>query len=113
MVLVQLAIHVRHLRNLVLFRAIINTDGVRGRIEYSRPLMHRMSACELLTFSCLFFLLFVFTQHWFMLGGATACLSTALKHRRLMRRLASSTISRELESGKATTQDFQLLCVGW
>ena len=98
MVLVQLAIHVRHLRNLVLFRAIINTDGVRGRIEYSRPLMLRMSACELLTFSGLFFLLFVFTQHWFMLGGATACLSTALKHRRLTRRLASSTTSRELES---------------
>jgi hypothetical protein len=98
MVLVQLTVHVRHIRNLFLFRAIINTDGVRGRIEYSRPLMLRMSAFELLTFSGLFSLLFVFTQDWFMLGGATLCLSTAVKHRRLARGLPSSTTRRELES---------------
>ena len=33
MILVELIIHVRHLRNLLLFRAINYTDAVRGRIE--------------------------------------------------------------------------------
>jgi hypothetical protein len=95
MILVQLAVHVRHLRNLFLFRAMISTDGVRGRIEYSRPLMLRMSACELFAFSALFFLVFVFTQQWFALGGASGCLSTALKHQRLAR---STAACQELES---------------
>jgi hypothetical protein len=95
MILIQLAVHVRHLRNLFLFRAMINTNGVRGRIEYSRPLMLRMSACELFAFSALFFLLFVFTQHWFVLGGAAGCLRTALKHLRLAR---STAKRQELES---------------
>jgi hypothetical protein len=81
-VCLQLAIHVRHLRNLVLFRAALS-DEVRGRIEYARPVMLRMSAVEMLTFSGLFLLLFVFTQNWFTAGGAFGCSVTALKHWRL------------------------------
>ncbi len=92
MILIQLAVHTRHLRNLFLFRAIIKTDQIRGRIEYSRLLLLRTSAAELLSFSGLFFLLFVFTQDWFMLGGATSCLSTAAKHRRLVRKLSPGTV---------------------
>lgn len=90
MVLTQLAVHTRHLRNFALFRAIIGTDAVRGRIEYSRPLMLRMSSIEFLTFSGLLLLLFVFTQNVFILGGATACLSIAAKHWRLARKHVSS-----------------------
>jgi hypothetical protein len=82
-VCLQLAIHVRHLRNLFLFRAAIGDGEVRGRIEYPRSLMLRMSSLELLAFSGLFLLLFVFTQNWFTAGGAFACLLTALKHWRL------------------------------
>jgi hypothetical protein len=93
MILIQLAIHTRHLRSLFLFRSIINTDQVRGRIEYSRHLLLQMSATELFTFSGLFLLLFVFTQDWFVFGGAASCLSTAMKHRRLMHRLASNAVS--------------------
>lgn len=89
MISVQLAIHVRHLRNLFLFRAMIGTDAVRGRIEYSRQMVLRMSAVELLAFSGLFALLFVFTQSWFVLGGASACLVTAWKHQRLARKHVS------------------------
>jgi hypothetical protein len=32
-----LTIHVRHLRNLFLFRGLSDPTCVRGRIEYSRP----------------------------------------------------------------------------
>ncbi len=82
LILTQLSIHTRHLRNLFLFRAV-NTEAVRGRIGYSRRLSLRASAIDMLTFSGLFFVVFVFTQSWFVLGGAFACGSLAAKHWRL------------------------------
>src|SRR5260370_42439602 len=92
MTVIQLAVHTRHLGNLLLFRAIIKTDQIRGRIEYLRLLLLRTSAAELLSFSGLFFLLFVFTKDWVMLGVASSCLSTAAKHRRLFRTLSPGTV---------------------
>jgi hypothetical protein len=96
MVLTQLTIHIRHLRNLVLFRSTANTNALRGRVEYSRLLLLRMSSAELLTFSGLFFLLFVFTQNWLMLGGMAGCFFTALKHQRLARKLPKIAANQEL-----------------
>jgi hypothetical protein len=89
MILVQLAVHMRHFRNLFLFRAAAS-DAVRGRIEYCRRLVLRSSSLELLEFSGLFFALFAFTHSWFVLGGGVACLSVAGKHWRLGRRQASA-----------------------
>jgi len=39
-----------------------------------------MSSLELLAFSGLFGLLFVFTRSWFVMGGAFGCLLSAGKH---------------------------------
>ena len=64
---------------------MVNSDVVRGRIEYSRRLTLRMSSVELLGFSGLFLLLFILTQSWFILGGTMSCLVTAVKHLRLAR----------------------------
>jgi hypothetical protein len=83
MILLQLMVHIRHLRNLFLFRAMSRTDGVRGRIEYPRPLLLRMSAFECLTFSGLYFVLFAIVQSYFLLGGTIACLLLAAKHRKI------------------------------
>ena len=85
MILVQLAIHMRHFRNLFLFRAA-GSDAVRGRIEYSRRVVLRSSCFELIEFSGLFLALFAFTHSWFVLGGSVACLSVAGKHWRLARK---------------------------
>ncbi len=92
MILLELTVHVRHLRNLFMFRAMSKSDCVRGRIEYSRPFILKMSSDELFIFSALFLLLFAFTQSWFVLGGAASCLSTAFKHRRLSRKDASKAV---------------------
>ena len=86
----QLAVHVRHFRNLFLFRAIVGTDAVQGRIQYPRPLMLRMSSVELLAFSGLFGLLSGFTSNWFLLGGAVGCLGIAFKHLRLAKKVVSN-----------------------
>ena len=78
-ILVELAIHMRHLRNLFFFRAACS-DAVRGRIEYSRRVVLRLSFLELLGFSGLFFVLFAFTRSWFVMGGSVGCLVLACKH---------------------------------
>jgi hypothetical protein len=88
MILLQLAIHMRHFRNLFLFRAA-GSDAVRGRIEYSRRVILRSSSLELIEFSGLFLALFAFTHSWFVLGGGVACLSVAGKHWSLALRHAS------------------------
>jgi len=86
MISIQLVVHMRHWRNFFLFRAMIANDDIRGHIEYPRALMLRLSCKEWLTFSALFFLLFAFTQSWFILGGVFGCLSLALKHWKLARK---------------------------
>ena len=83
MVLMEMTLHVRHVRNLFLFRAILRTDGVSGRIEYSRPLMLKLSSLEILMFAALFILLFAYSPSWFVLGGVISCLSLSVKHWRL------------------------------
>jgi len=90
---VQLAVHMRHLRNLFMFRAINSTDEVHGRLEYARTLLLRMSSLECLAFSGLFLVLFIFTRSWFILGGATGCFSLAVKHRRLASKPLRSSLT--------------------
>ncbi len=89
LILIQLSVHIRHIRNLFLFRAAA-TDAVRGRIEYSRPVLLRASSIEMISFSGMLLVLFAFTQSWFVLGGCVACLSLAAKHWRLARRHISA-----------------------
>ena len=89
MILLESAIHVRHIRNLFMFRMFSESGCVRGRIEYSRPFILRTSSAELFAFSAVFLLLFAFTQSWFVLGGASSCALTAMKHRQLARRALS------------------------
>ncbi len=84
--LVQLTVHVRHLRNYILFRAVAAGDGISGRIEYRRPIMLRLSSVELLAFAVVYAVIFAFTESWFVLGGVFACGALSLNHRLLSRR---------------------------
>lgn len=84
---VQLAIHMRHVRNLILFRSINDTESVRGHIEYTRPVVLQVSSWECFTFSGFYLVLFAFTRSWFILGGAVTCFSLGIKHRRLAGKL--------------------------
>jgi hypothetical protein len=95
---VQLAIHMRHLRNLVLFRLINRTDLIRGRIEYSRVVILRASSWECFAFSGFFLMLFLFTGSWFILGGAVGCISLGVKHRKLAGRLPRESSESDFSS---------------
>jgi hypothetical protein len=85
----QLVVHIRHLRNLFLFRAMA-AGGVRGRMEYSRQVLLTASSVEILTFSAMFAILFALTGRPFVLGGAFACLALSAQHWFLARKVKSA-----------------------
>lgn len=85
LVLLQLAIHVRHFRNYFLFR-VAGTDALRGRLEYDRWLTLQVSAVEIGCFSAIFLLLAFYEHSCFLAGGATTCFTTAIKHWTLSRK---------------------------
>jgi hypothetical protein len=85
MILTEAVVHLRHCRNLHMFSTGFASGGVRGRIEYSRPVMLRASAFELLEFSVFFAFLFLVTGNWLFAGGALACVSQGMKHRQWIR----------------------------
>ena len=97
LVLIQLAIHKRHIGNFFLFRAAA-TDAVCGRIEYSRAFVLRHSALDLLLFAGLYFALFAFAHSWFLLGGSIACLAHANKHWKLAREHVQATAKASAEA---------------
>lgn len=77
LVLLEVTVHTRHLRNLYQFRTAFGPDGIRGNIYYPRAVMLRLSAFEMLVFAGLYLVLFLFTGSWFLLGGVPTCLVTA------------------------------------
>jgi hypothetical protein len=101
LILTQLSVHVRHFRNLFLFRAA-GSDDVGGRIEFSRRVPLRASSIEMMSFSGLFFVIFIFTQSWFVLGGVVACLSLAAKHWRLARKHVPAAVARAEKAESAS-----------
>jgi hypothetical protein len=77
--LLQAAVHVRHLTNIVFFRQILRGEA-SGKIEYSMKGSLLTSAGQFIGFAILFFLCFLLTTQWFFLGGAFACTSLSLNH---------------------------------
>ena len=90
----ELALHVRHLGNLYLFSSRLTAEQLRGRIEYGRPLLLRMSSVQILGFAILFAVVFVFSGNWFVAGGSVSCLSLSLKHWYLARRAAGNQVAK-------------------
>jgi hypothetical protein len=84
LVLIQLTVHIRHLRNWFMLRAV-RRGSVTGRVEYPRGVVLHGSAFELLSFSGLYASLFVVTHSLFVLGGTVACAILAMNHHRLAR----------------------------
>src|SRR5215208_7187448 len=54
--LLEVAVHLRHLRNISLIRECRKNGGVQGQISYRKWFTYRISASEFYTFSVLFLL---------------------------------------------------------
>jgi hypothetical protein len=79
LLLLEAAVHVRHLTNIVQFHQVLS-GGAAGRIAYSRKLSLSASAGQFAGFALLFLACFFLTERFFFLGGAASCAVTALKH---------------------------------
>lgn len=77
---IQIAIHFRHIHNLMVFYYARDSNGVSGHIEYQHWLSLRLSSVSLFSFSLLFLFLFLFSGTLFMLGAAVGCFALALRH---------------------------------
>ena len=93
LVLSQFAIHLRHLRNLILFRYASRSICIQGRIQYARWLTLRLSSIEFLGFSLMFSTTYLLSDSPVIIGGAVSCLLIAL--RQLL-----------LSKGKAAKEEF-------
>jgi hypothetical protein len=84
--LLEVVVHIRHLRNISLIREIKKNGGVDGQISYRKWFSYRISASEFYTFSALFLIIAVLYFSPFFLGGAIICFATGIKHIRLARK---------------------------
>jgi hypothetical protein len=80
LLLIELPVLLRHLRNIATFRWLLRAPDVRGQIVYPRWFSLRLSAGELAAFTALYLLLSPGPHTAFFLGGAGACAMTAFQH---------------------------------
>jgi hypothetical protein len=73
-------IHVRHVRNLYIFRHVFARDGVSGRIEYARTFARALSAYEMVAFAIVSLVAWLAEPSAFLAGGTVGCLSLAVRH---------------------------------
>ena len=87
--LLEAAVHIRHLRNVSLIREIRKNGGVEGQIRYQKWFTYKLSALEFYVLSGLFLIIAALTYSLFFLGGAIMCFGTGFKHSRLAKKAES------------------------
>jgi hypothetical protein len=90
--LLEVAVHLRHFRNILLIREIRKNGGADGQLTYKKWFSYRISAYELYISATLFLLVALLTYSLFFLGGAIMCYGTGLKHSRLAQKAKSSPV---------------------
>lgn len=85
-VLMELTIHIRHLRNIFTFRRQRVAGEMAGAIQFSRRYIYWTSAVDLALFAVFYVILFFFVGHVFFLGGAVSCAALAVRHRLRVRK---------------------------
>src|SRR5688500_10306618 len=85
-ILLEVAVHLRHLRNIFLIREIKRYGGVDGQISYQKWFSYRVSAFEIYLYFGLFLIVAALAFSPFFFGGALMCLGTGFKHTRLAKK---------------------------
>jgi hypothetical protein len=84
--LLEVAVHIRHLRNVSLIREIRKNGGVEGQISYRKWFTYKVSAFEFYLSSILFLIIAALTYSLFFVGGAIMCFGTGFKHSRMAKK---------------------------
>jgi hypothetical protein len=96
--LIEVVIHLRHLRNIFLIREIRRHGGVGGQITYRKWFSYRVSAFEVNLFAGLFLIIALLHFSTFFLGGAIISFATGFRHNQLAKK------AKALPSQTVTTQ---------
>ena len=88
--LLEVAVHLRHLRNVALIREVRKGGGLEGQISHRKWFSYRISAFEFYMYSVLFLVVAVLTYSLFFLGGAIMCFGTGFKHNRMAKKAKSN-----------------------
>ena len=91
-IMLQLAIHSRHLENLAAYRPA-RLNEIKGRLEMSRRAILEQSAIHLFSFFGLYLVVWAFTGSWFVLGGVLSTFLTGVKHWRFARKSVAAAPS--------------------
>ncbi len=89
--LMEVAVHLRHLRNISFIREIRKSGGVEGQIYYQKMVFLSNFASEFYLYSALFLIFAVLAYSPFFLGGAIMCFATGIKHNRLAKKAKSNS----------------------
>ena len=90
LILREVATHLRHFRNLSVYYFARN-GGIKGRIEYPRSFVLKISAAEFFCFGFVCLVFAIFINSWFFLGGTLGCLVVAIQHWRLSQKALATT----------------------
>jgi hypothetical protein len=89
--LLEVAVHLRHLRNVAIIHEVKKHGGVEGQILYRKWFSYRNSANELYITATLFLFIAALTYSLFFLGGALMCYGNGFKHSRLGKKAKLTT----------------------
>lgn len=90
--LLEVAIHGRHLRNVAIIREVRKNGGVEGQIAYKKSFSYRISATDLYVSATVFLVVALLTYSLFFLGGAIMCYATGFKHAKLSKKVRSNPV---------------------
>lgn len=88
LLLLEVAVHMRHFRNWKQIHIYKREGGVTGSIIFGQRFSYLSSAFDLYLYAVLFLLVFLVTFSPFFLGGTFSCYLTGLKHSRLAQKLS-------------------------
>jgi hypothetical protein len=91
--LLEVAVHFRHFRNVFLVREIRKNGGVDGDITYQKWFSYKLSAFELYCFAGLFLLVAIVTFSLFFFGGAIICAGIGFRHGRMAKQAKKAAVS--------------------
>jgi len=90
--LMEVGVHMRHLRNIFLIREIRKNDGVDGEIMYRRWFSYKVSAFDFSLFGILFLIVSLLGFSTFFLGGAIMCFGIGVKHNNLAKKAKKDSL---------------------
>jgi hypothetical protein len=96
-ILMEVAVHLRHLRNVFMIRLVRAHGGIDGEVTYRQWFSYRVSANEMYLIALLYLFVAIITFSLFFLGGALMCFGLGVRHNYYAKKAIKALQNPELE----------------